>query len=332
MSLFVGKGPILLAAALGALSWDYFFIPPIFSFIVNDPNDIVLLIIYFFTALIVGVLNTRIREKDLFLYRREEKIEHLYEVMQEIAKSANLQYLRLNVNAKLKVLFGGEFDILIKGSNDQLVFDSHIAVLSEETDRAAALWSFRKGKIAGWSTDTLPSAKAIYFPIKFSNIAIGVLAYYPKNQSPLSIDIENFLQTVTEQLGIYLERYVFEERVQNQNYIRQVEKLHNAIFRSLSKGFYAPLEKILSINQKFKLIAHNQEEKVLSEQMDQAGKNLKMIVDNILIFSQLESGFVQFEKRKYSIKMLIEESLQEVHFLINGHLIQIQFAGTRSFL
>ncbi len=66
LSLFVGRGPILLIAALSALSWTYFFIPPLFNLIVKDSNDLILVLIYFFTALIVGMLNTRIREKMLF--------------------------------------------------------------------------------------------------------------------------------------------------------------------------------------------------------------------------------------------------------------------------
>lgn len=324
LSLFVGLGPILLAATFSALSWDYLFIPPTFSLIIKDSNDIVLVLVYFFAALILGILNTRIREKDLFLHRREEKIEHLYEIIKEVAKSANFQYLRLNVSAKLKALFGGEFEILIKGADNQLVFDSQIPTLNEEADRAAALWAFRKGKMAGWSTDTLPSTKALYLPILFSKSSLGVLAYYPKDKTSLSIDEQSFLQAVTEQLGIYLERYVFEERIQSQNYMRQIEKLHNAIFRSLSKGFYAPLEKIFAISQKFESIAHNPEEKALAEQMNQAGKNLKMIVDNILILSQLESGFIQFEKQKNSVRNLVNETVHEVKSLINSHPVHIQ--------
>jgi two-component system sensor histidine kinase KdpD len=283
LSLFVSQGPIFLAAILSALSWDYLFIPPTFQLTIKDPNDTVLVVIYFLTALIVGVLNTRIRQRDLFLYRREQKIEHLYEVMQEIAKSPNLQYLRLKVDAKLKTLFGGEFAILVKGTDNQLIFDSQISIVNEETDCAAALWCYRKGKMAGWSTDTLPSAKAFYLPIKFSKNPLGVLVYYPKDQHSLSIDEVNFLQSVTEQLGIYLERYVFEEHLQSQNYLRQVEKLYNAIFRSLTKGFYAPLEKISSINQKFKQTAHNQEEKALTQEMEQAStKHLSFYLINFV--------------------------------------------------
>jgi two-component system sensor histidine kinase KdpD len=319
LSLFVGQGPVLFSAFFSALTWDFLFIPPHYSFAIKDPDDIALIIVYFCAALIVGMLTSRIRERDLFLSRREETIEHLYEVMREIAKSANFQYLRLNVAAKLKSLFGGDFDILIKGGNNQLALDSSIPVLNQETDRAAATWCFRTGKIAGWSTDTLPSASALYLPIKFSHIPLGILMYYSKDQRPFSSEEMSFLHNVTEQLGIYLERQVFEERVQSQNYTRQVEKLHTAILHSVSKGFYAPLEKIFSINQKLKQVAKSPEEKLLTQEMDQAGENLKIIVDNILTISQLESGFVPFAKHKHSIKTLIDESIRDIKPLIDGH-------------
>ncbi len=323
LSLFVGIGPTLLAAALSALSWDFLFIPPQYNFIIKDVNDLVLLIIYFFTALIAGYLNSRIRQRDVFLHQRGEKIEHLYEIMQQIARSPNLQYLRLNVITKLKALFSGEFEILVKGGDNQLVFDSQLKVLNDETERAAAAWSYRNGKLAGWSTDTLPAAKAIFFPIQFSKISLGILVFFPKDaQQVLSLDEQNFLTNVTEQLGIYLERYVFEEKIQNQNYMRQVEKLHNAIFRSLSKGFYTPLEKIGSLNQTFKNVAHNPEEQKLADEINLASNNLRFIVDNILIISQLESGFIQFEKKKEPIRLLIEETIKDVKTLISDRTIE----------
>jgi two-component system, OmpR family, sensor histidine kinase KdpD len=319
LSLFLGPGPVFFGAVLSALSWNFLFIPPYFESTGYNPNDIALIIAYFCVAILAGRLTNRKREQDLFAYRREEKIEHLYEIMREIAKSPNFQYLRLNVAAKLKTLFFGEFDIFIKGSDQQLVLENQVSVLNQETDRAAALWCFRTGKIAGKSTDTLPSAEALYFPILFAKKPLGVLMYYSKVGKTISNDEMSFLQTVAEQLGIYLERYVFEERLESQNYLRQVEKLHNAIFRSLSKGFYAPLNKIVTINQRFNQIAKTEEEKQISQDMDHASKNLKIIVDNILAISQLESGFVQYEKRKNSIKNLIEQSIQEVKSLINGH-------------
>jgi two-component system sensor histidine kinase KdpD len=61
MALFVRRGPTLLAAALSALVWDYFFLPPVFAFRVSHFEDALLLVMYFIVAIILGQLTTRIR-------------------------------------------------------------------------------------------------------------------------------------------------------------------------------------------------------------------------------------------------------------------------------
>ncbi len=53
--------PVLLAAVLSAAIWDFFFIPPFFTFHVNAPADALLLGMYFIVALLHGVLTARIR-------------------------------------------------------------------------------------------------------------------------------------------------------------------------------------------------------------------------------------------------------------------------------
>ena len=49
--------PVLVSAALSAFIWDYFFIPPRFTFHVGTTEDVILFIMYFVIALINAVLN-----------------------------------------------------------------------------------------------------------------------------------------------------------------------------------------------------------------------------------------------------------------------------------
>ena len=83
----------------------------------------------------------------------------------------------------------------------------------EEKEQAVAQWVYQNGKIAGWSTSTLPLAKGLYLPIKFSQATNGILVYFPTQNRPLSIMEMNFLQTIAQHLGIYLERYSEEESI-----------------------------------------------------------------------------------------------------------------------
>lgn len=323
LSFFVGRGPIFFAAILSAISWDFLFIPPLFTPTISDPEDITLVIIYLFVAGIMGMLTSHMHEQENFLRRREEMTEKLYEIERDIASADNLQYLRLNVCSRLENLFPGKFDILIKSMDNKLILDSQLPQLKDKKEIAAAEWVFQNGKIGGWSTDTLPSVEAIYFPIKFSKSTVGVLVYLPKKDRSLSIEEINFLQTVAHQLGIYIERTVFEERISRQDYTRQIERMHQSIFHSLNRSFYAPLEEISKITQQI------QDKKTdigtLVNKMEQFISNIKFTVDNIIAISELESGFVHFDRKKNPIKEFIDESIYELKPFFNGHKIALEF-------
>lgn len=332
LSFFVGRGPIFLAAFLSAIFWDLFFIPPVLTFTVSDPEDITQVIIYFFVAAIMGALTSRMHEQDQFLHRREEKMERLYEIERDIANATNLQYLRLNICSRLERNFPGNFDILVKNTSDELILDSPLLHLREEKERSAAIWVFQNGKIGGWSTDTLPSAKGIYFPIKFSKTTVGVIAYHPKKERPLSMEEINFIQTVSQQLGIYLERYLFEERIAKQDYMRQIERMHQSIFNSLNRSFYAPLEEMFKVNHQIQQDSSEPPIRNLANQMGQLISEIKLTVDNIIGISELESGFVHFERKKNAIKDLIDLSLNDMKPFIKDHIIKCDIPTFHVFL
>ena len=64
LPLRLGRGPVLLGAALGALSWDYFFIPPIFTFSIGHIEDVLMLATFFFVAAVSGILSARVRARE----------------------------------------------------------------------------------------------------------------------------------------------------------------------------------------------------------------------------------------------------------------------------
>jgi two-component system sensor histidine kinase KdpD len=65
--------PVLAAAVLSALIWDYFFIPPHFTFQVGSTEDVILLLMYFVIALVNAVLTFKIRQLEKISRQKEEK-------------------------------------------------------------------------------------------------------------------------------------------------------------------------------------------------------------------------------------------------------------------
>ena len=78
--------PVLFAAALGALVWDFFFIPPYFTFHIASTEDIILLLMYFVVALINAVLTYKIRQVEKIARDKEER-EHTVKLYNTLLNS-----------------------------------------------------------------------------------------------------------------------------------------------------------------------------------------------------------------------------------------------------
>jgi two-component system sensor histidine kinase KdpD len=83
LAIFFDIIPVLLAAILSALIWDFFFIPPKYTFSVGTTEDALMLLMYFVIATINAVLTHRIRriQKQVILKEEKEKTIRLYNTL-----------------------------------------------------------------------------------------------------------------------------------------------------------------------------------------------------------------------------------------------------------
>jgi two-component system sensor histidine kinase KdpD len=128
LGLFVQRGPILLAASLSALVWDYFFLPPVFAFRVSHFEDALLLVMYFLVAIILGQLTTRIRAQ-----QEAERKAQLIAESERLGKSlmdSMTHEIRTPI-AAIKSATGNllEFqDVPLSGSQKAMVAEIHEAI------------------------------------------------------------------------------------------------------------------------------------------------------------------------------------------------------------
>lgn len=77
LALFFDIIPVMLSAVLSALLWDFFFIPPRFTFQVGTAEDSFLLVMYFIIAIIHAVLTYKIKQAQKETQQKEEKANSL---------------------------------------------------------------------------------------------------------------------------------------------------------------------------------------------------------------------------------------------------------------
>lgn len=315
LSLFTGKGPILFAGILSALALEIFFIPPDGRF--ENPQDILFVIVYIFTAITTGILVTRVKHRENMLLEREEYTQMLYHIEHEIATMPTPQNLFEVVSKHLNTAFNGEAGFalrkLVEGWDLQVTQFFHM----NNKETAVALWSMKNGKPAGWSTDTLPSFETLFIPLKGTKKVVGVMAFRPKNAVPLLPNQMNLLLTVCQRLASYLEKFFVEKESQKSQYFEQSEILHQNIINMVSEQFVDPLQKILnSLNQ----LEDSAPKREIQESVD----TLQYIMNNFDYMSKIRSNMLKIQKKHYKLSEFIEDLLKKLHRVKHEHRIIIE--------
>ena len=145
-----GRGPSLLASVLSVAAFDFFFVPPYFTFAVSDTQYLVTFAVMLVVALVISSLAVRIRAQAESARERERRIAALYAMSRELAEHA-----RRRRAAAVAVRHIAE------------VFRSQVVVLLPHAGRAArsrrgptarsSRWTQARSRSASGSTSTARS-------------------------------------------------------------------------------------------------------------------------------------------------------------------------------
>jgi len=178
LSLFYGTGPILLAASLSALTWDYIFIPPQFTLHVEKTEDMMMLVMFFIIALLNGILTSRVRRQEKRIRVREERTNALYQLARDLSMASGIDEVSEIAVRYIQKYF--KLGCAIFHKNELSQFDNHILnktkIQFSENELGIAAWVFRHSAKAGKYTDTLPSTEFTFYPLTGNIDNMGVIA------------------------------------------------------------------------------------------------------------------------------------------------------------
>ena len=175
-----GLGPSLLACFVAMLAYNFFFLPPLYTFTIADPENVVALFFFAVVAVIASNLAARVRGQALSARLRARQTDDLYQFSRKLAVAITLDDLlwatahQMAMMLKVRVVLllpedGGKKDDDNRGS---------LAVragfppedMLDEADLAAAKWSWEKNHIAGRGSDTLPGGKWLFQPLRTGRV------------------------------------------------------------------------------------------------------------------------------------------------------------------
>jgi len=210
LSLFLGSGAVIFTAILNSIAWNYFFIPPLFTFHVERLEDILTLIFNFVIALVVSVLITRTRKFHSILKINQQHSSIIRSLLESLNKTTSIKDVVLQARNELQKSFSLDAVVYLKEKGDSTLEPNAFGNtdILQPKDLSVAFWTFNNNKQAGKFTDTLSDANLQFHPLSTNYGIIGVIGIHFSQDKKLSFETQAILKTVIGQVALSLEREI----------------------------------------------------------------------------------------------------------------------------
>jgi two-component system, OmpR family, sensor histidine kinase KdpD len=287
---WLGQGPIFLAAALSALTWNFAFIPPLYTFRITKLEDGLTFGLFFVIALITGRLTTRIRAQSRAQDAGERRATALYQLTRDLAAARSADEVIRAAVARIADNFGARPAVLIADSAGRLSLHPSAAYDVSAKESGVALWALQHRRPAGRFTDTLPASDGYYVPLATGDHILGVLGIRPPDDLPITLAQRDLLDTFAAQLALALEREQLRLASESARLASESEKLHRALLDSVSHELKTPLAVITGSAEALLAAPAGPHSASLTREIDSAARRLQRLVNNLLDVTRLESG------------------------------------------
>ena len=328
-----GLLPSLFACVLSLLAYNFFFLPPIYTFSVGDPENVVALFFFLVVAVIVSNLTAATRSQVVTARARAKTTAELYAFSRKIAGIGALDDLlwatayqiasMLNVRTVLLMPLGDGEGLEVASAyppEDRL----------DEADLAAARWTWEHNRPAGRGADTLPGGKRLFLPLRTGSGPVGVIGI-DRDAAGLLLtpDGRRLLDALADQAAVAIERISLAKGLDEARVLAETERLRAALLTSISHDLRTPLASIIGAVSSLRGFPEKygaaEREELLATLQDEA-ERLNRFVSNLLDMTRLESGAIELKLDLIDVGEIIGAALQRAASVLARHRIEVGVA------
>jgi two-component system sensor histidine kinase KdpD len=181
-----GRGPAIISAAANVLAFDFFFVPPRFSFVPSDMQYLITFAVMLAVGVFIGQLAGNLRFQVRVASYREKRARTLYEFARDLAQLRSTAQVIETTEEFMSRHFGARVAVLMPDSTGTLVSPTGRG-MTNPFDSTTAQWAYDQAQQAGAGTHTLAGNEYLFLPLKSPTRTRGVLAVRPERARELFI-------------------------------------------------------------------------------------------------------------------------------------------------
>ncbi|HSY08048.1 MAG TPA: sensor histidine kinase KdpD [Steroidobacteraceae bacterium] len=327
--LRLGRGPAALTALLNVAAFDFFFVPPRFSFAVSDAQYLVTFGVMLTIALVIANLMASVRQQTRVAGARERRTALLYAMSRELAVTRGVGNMARVAVKHVAEVFDCLVTVLLPDSAGRLHYPSEAPLEASlrGADLAIAQWVVDHGRRAGLGTDTLPAAPALYLPLGDERPALGVFAVLPSNRRRVLLpEQRHLLETFAGQIALALERARLAESAETARVAAESESLRNTLLASISHDLRTPLAILAAAGST--LAEHGAgldaaTRTSLARSIEGTAREMSELVSNVLDLTRFEAGEVVLRRDWQAVDDLVGTAWQRLETRLAAYPIEL---------
>ncbi|MBR0795217.1 sensor histidine kinase KdpD [Bradyrhizobium jicamae] len=327
-----GLWPSLLASVAASLCYNFFFLPPVYTFTITDPTNVAAFFFFMLIALIVSNVAARVRTQADTAIGRVRTTESLYAFSRKLAGTATLDDVlwatayqtALMLKVRVVLLLPEDGVLTVKAGyppEDQL----------DKADLAAANWAWGNDRPAGRGSDTLPGAKRLFLPMRTGRGLIGVIGIDDDRTGPLlTPDQRRLLDALIDQGALAIERVLLVEDMDRVKRTVESDRLRGALLTSISHDLKTPLASVLGAASTLRDLGSGlsdaQKHDLLATVIDES-ERLNRFIANLLDMTKLESGAIVPNTARHDIGEIVGSALRRAAKILVHHRVSLELAA-----
>jgi two-component system sensor histidine kinase KdpD len=327
-----GLGPSLLASVAASLCYNFFFLPPVYTFTITEPTNIAAFFFFMLIAVLVSNVAARVRSQADTAIGRVRTTESLYAFSRKLAGTATLDDVlwatayqnALMLKVRVVLLLPEEGVLTVKAGyppEDQL----------DQADLAAANWAWDNDRPAGRGSDTLPGAKRLFLPMRTGRGAIGVIGIDDDRTGPLlTPDQRRLLDALVDQGALAIERVLLVEDMDRVKRTVESDRLRGALLTSISHDLKTPLASVLGAASTIRDLdagLTNEEKRDLLATVIDESERLNRFIANLLDMTKLESGAIVPNTALHDLSEIVGSALRRASKILIHHKVSLELAA-----
>jgi two-component system sensor histidine kinase KdpD len=327
-----GLLPSMLASVAASLCYNFFFLPPVYTFTITDPTNVAAFFFFMLIAILVSNVAARVRTQAVAAMDRVRTTESLYAFSRKLAGTATLDDVlwatayqtALMLKVRVVLLLPEDGIITVKAGyppEDEL----------DKADLAAANWAWGNDRPAGRGADTLPGARRLFLPMRTGRGPIGVIGIDDDRTGPLlTPDQRRLLDALVDQGALAIERVLLVEDMDRVKRTVESDRLRAALLTSISHDLKTPLASVLGAASTMRDLSSGlteaEKHDLLATVIDES-ERLNRFIANLLDMTKLESGAIVPNTARHDIGEIVGSVLRRASKILVHHKISLELAA-----